>query len=288
MTEVLKQQMKKFWGRGWVIRDRKDTDAGTREQLAQEVEARRSLLVLEGSEAVCEMGDSGLRGKSVLEIGCGAGFSSIIFARDGAHVTASDLTNEAVEITKEKFELLGLPGAVVQADAEDLPFDDNSFDIVFSSGVLHHTPNGQKAVDEIYRVLKPGGDAVVMLYAKWSFHYLVYLSLVRGILLGERFRYGESWLGHATELAWRTDAEMLNPITKVYSGRRIRALFKKFKVITLRKYSFHWPDLFPGIYNLWRRPRARIGQTDVILPSRIEKTIGRFGGFDLVIHVQKP
>ncbi len=287
MLDIIKQEIQEFWGKGWEKRGRDGGSTQTKEGYLQELNAVRMLLEMEEGEQVREIKTVGLHGKSVLEIGCGVGTSSVLFALDGAQVTASDLTNEAVGITKTKFELLGLPGNVVQADAENLPFPDNSFDVVFSSGVLHHTPNTQKTIDEIYRVLKPGGDAVVMLYAKWSFHYLVYLLFARGILLGARFRYGTSWLGHATELAWHTKEKKLNPMTKVYSGRQMRRMFKNFKVVELRKHSFHWADLFPGIYHVWKRHRVRLGDADVMPPSSFERAIGRWAGFALVMHAKK-
>lgn len=287
MEDTFKQEMKEFWGQGWEKRRRDDNSTQTKERYLQELGVIRLVLELEEAEQVREMRDIGLQGRSVLEIGCGVGTSSVLFALDGAHVTATDLTEEAVAIAKSKFELMGLDGTFVQADAEQLPFVDDSFDIIFSSGVLHHTPNTEKAVQEIHRVLKPGGDAVVMLYAKWSFHFWVYLWLVRSLLLGERFRYGKSWLGHATELAWHTKVKKLNPMTKVYSGRKMKQLFKDFQIVDVRKHSFHWPDLFPGIYHLWRRHRVRIGDAEVILPSSFERTISRFLGFALVIHSKK-
>ena len=285
---TLKQEMKEFWGKGWGKRGQADKSVQSRERFLQELGAIRMLLEMEEGEQVREMQKIGLKGKAVLEIGCGAGSSSILFALDGAQVTASDLTDEAVAITKAKFDLLGLAGNAVQADAENLPFPDNSFDVVFSSGVLHHTPNTQKTIDEIRRVLKPGGNAVVMLYAKWSFQYLVSLLLMRGIIFGGIFRHGRNWLGHATELAWNTKEDRLNPMTKVYSGRQMRQLFKEFEIIGLRKHSFHWPDLFPGIYHLWKRRRVHLGDADVMSLSSFERVVGRFAGFALVIHARKP
>lgn len=288
-NDILKQEMKEFWGKGWKKRARNDVSTTTKERFLQELGAVRILLELEEGEQVREMKDVGPRDKSVLEIGCGAGTSSILFALDGAQVTASDLTHEAVAITKSKFELLGLDGEFVQADAENLPFPDNSFDVVFSSGVLHHTPDTQKTIDEIYRVLKPGGRAVVMLYAKWSFQYSVSLLLVRGILLGGLFRYGRArWLGSVTEVNWHTDTRQFNPLTKVYSGRQMRKLFKDFQIVSLRKNSFRWADIFPGMYRIIPRRKIRMGDTNTTIPSNWEVAIGRFAGFALVIHAKKP
>lgn len=113
------------------------------------------------------------RNKRVLEIGCGNGADGTMFARAGAYYTGVDLTEAAVEATREHFRVLGLPGSFQIEDAERLSFPDESFDFVYSYGVLHHTPNPTNAFSEVHRVLKPGGKAVLMLYHKHSFNYYV-------------------------------------------------------------------------------------------------------------------
>jgi ubiquinone/menaquinone biosynthesis C-methylase UbiE len=119
------------------------------------------------------------RGHDVLEIGCGLGTDAVQFARAGARYTGVDLTPRAVEIVRSRFELYGLAGTTRVADAENLPFEDESFDIVYSHGVLHHTPDTQRAFDEIHRVLRPGGRAMVMLYHRASYNYHVNIMLLR-------------------------------------------------------------------------------------------------------------
>jgi len=111
------------------------------------------------------------KGKTVLEIGTGNGADGVMFAANGARYTGVDLTEAALEATRKHFELLGLPGVFHKENAEQLSFADDSFDIVYSHGVLHHTPDPQAAIDEVYRVLKPGGRAVIMLYHRHSFNY---------------------------------------------------------------------------------------------------------------------
>jgi len=119
---------------------------------------------------------SGLR---VLEIGCGCGSEAELFARAGSYYTAFDLTNAAVSITRRRFQLTNLKSTFVQGDAENLPFADGSFDVVYSHGVLHHTPDTARTIREIHRVLCPGGRAIVMLYYRDSFNYRVNLGIVR-------------------------------------------------------------------------------------------------------------
>jgi SAM-dependent methyltransferase len=111
---------------------------------------------------------AGARGKRVLEVGVGLGTDFVRFARAGAVVSGVDLTEHAVELVRRRLELEGLEGEVEVADAESLPFEDSSFDRVYSWGVLHHTPDTARAVREAIRVVRPGGDIRVMLYGRHS------------------------------------------------------------------------------------------------------------------------
>lgn len=96
--------------------------------------------------------------EKVLEIGCGICTDLLQFARGHAQVVGLDLTNKALSLGKKRFDLYGVEGEWLKMDAENLGFKDNSFDYVYSFGVLHHTPNTQNAIDEVYRVLKKGGQ----------------------------------------------------------------------------------------------------------------------------------
>lgn len=107
-------------------------------------------------------------GQDVLEIGVGLGTDFLRFARGGARVTGVDLTARAVELVTRRLKLEGLCGDVRRADAERLPFPDASFDVVYSWGVLHHTPDADQAMREALRVLRPGGRLCIMVYARRS------------------------------------------------------------------------------------------------------------------------
>lgn len=114
-----------------------------------------------------------LRGKHLLEIGCGMGYDSLEFLKRGVLVTATDLTPNAVKMARRHFEIEGVQPEDVRVESVlDLSFDDCTFDAVWANGVIHATGNTQRAVDEIRRVLKPGGRVVIShFYRKPSWMY---------------------------------------------------------------------------------------------------------------------
>lgn len=139
-----------------------------------------------------------LKGKKVLEVGCGMGTMTELMARHGMITTSIDLTERAIVNTKKRLSLLKkrhpemkhLDRCVVrQDDAENLSFKDNSFDFVLSWGVIHHSPKTQKCLDEIHRVLKPGGCTSGMVYHRNSIVYYMHYMLLRGVLMGKLLKY---------------------------------------------------------------------------------------------------
>jgi 2-polyprenyl-3-methyl-5-hydroxy-6-metoxy-1,4-benzoquinol methylase len=140
-----------------------------------------------------------LAGKSVLEIGCGMGLHTETLARAGANVTAIDLTPTGVEGTTRRLALKGLTARVIQADAEKLPFDDKSFDFVWSWGVIHHSSNTGRVVRHIARVLRPAGECRIMVYNRQGMAAkLAFLKdhIIRGGFLRQTF---EETLYRATD-----------------------------------------------------------------------------------------
>jgi ubiquinone/menaquinone biosynthesis C-methylase UbiE len=121
-----------------------------------------------------------VKDKSVLEIGLGQGADSMQLINRGAIYHGIDLTEESVRRVKERFQLFDKHYREVQvANAEQIPYSDNYFDLVYSHGVIHHSPRIESIVAEIYRVLKPGGQAVIMLYHKHSYNYHISISVLR-------------------------------------------------------------------------------------------------------------
>jgi SAM-dependent methyltransferase len=111
---------------------------------------------------------SGYRGRRVLEVGCGAGTDLVRFARGGAIVTGVDLSASAIALARENFRQQELEADLREADGEDLPFPDESFDFVYAHGVVQYTANDRALVDECRRVLKTGGEAVFQVYNRVS------------------------------------------------------------------------------------------------------------------------
>src|SRR5215207_8611968 len=127
-----------------------------------------------------------LQGQDVLEVGCGSGIAAQMFAEAGARLTAVDLTPWAVATTRRRLDAFGLNADVLEADGEALPFADSSFDIVFSWGVIHHSSDMDRALRELVRVCRPGGELVLMVYHRRSLFYATYKGFQRFLPLAPR------------------------------------------------------------------------------------------------------
>jgi glycosyltransferase involved in cell wall biosynthesis/ubiquinone/menaquinone biosynthesis C-methylase UbiE len=170
-------------------------------------------------------------GEEVLEIGGGMGTDLAQFAMHGAHVTDLDLSSGHLTLAKENFVARGLRGRFVQQDAESLDFADNTFDLVYSNGVLHHTPNTQHVVRQILRILKPAGRVIAMFYAEESLLYWRNLVWNLGLKEGQLLKYsmGEI-MSRAVE---RSDNAGAHPLVKAYTRTGLRQLFEGFADIEI-------------------------------------------------------
>ena len=136
-----------------------------------------------------------LRGKRVLEVGCGSGAHARLLAESGCDLTCVDITQAGVEMTRRRLSLYGLEADVRRMDAERLEFPDASFDFVWSWGVIHHSADTPRVAGEIARVLKPGGEARLMVYHRRSF--LAAYATVAGVFTGRIFRMSRDELLHS-------------------------------------------------------------------------------------------
>jgi len=160
--------------------------------------------------------------KNILEVGCGVGSDLVMFAYCGANINAVDLSEKSVELAKSNLSLRNLVGDIRVADVEKLPYKDNYFDFIYSWGVLHHTPNTQKAINEIYRVLKPGGEICIMLYNRRSLVSLQ-MYLFFGLLRFRPFATLNDLYSKYHE----------SPGTKVYTPKEIEIMFSEFSNINI-------------------------------------------------------
>jgi len=171
---------------------------------------------------------SSAQGKRVLEIGVGLGADHQRFGESGAILSGVDLTARAVEHVRRRFQLFGLHSNLAVGDAENLQFPDDSFDLVYSWGVLHHSPDTPKAFAEAHRVLRPGGTAKVMIYQTWS---------LVGLMLWTRY-------GLLRLRPWMTLTEVYSrylesPGTKAYTVEAARQLCAAFSSIHVRVVLTH-------------------------------------------------
>ncbi|MCE9590354.1 MAG: class I SAM-dependent methyltransferase [Planctomycetes bacterium] len=206
-------------------------------------------------------------GKKVLEIGAGLGTDLAQFAKAGAIVTDFDLAEGHLNMAKRNFEVRGLKAEFQLGDAEKIPFPDATFDVVYSFGVIHHIPDTQLVVDHIHRILKPGGEAIIMVYAKHSFNY--WIKDVYRLWWQQGMRKAmtmEEILSANTEFS----PNGARPLVKVYTAGQCRQLFSRFSKVRVRKYQ-----LTPGELPKW------------MLGLASADTWGRLMGWNLIINAVK-
>jgi SAM-dependent methyltransferase len=291
--EQLKERVRAFWQAHPCGTKFSEAEIGTREFFAS-LEAHRYEKEWHIPAAAQFARARGLR---VLEIGCGIGTDAAQFAKAGADYTGVDLTDAAIELARKRFELFELSGKFQIADAENLGFPDASFDVVYSHGVLHHTPDIGAAVQEIHRVLKPGGRAIVMLYHRGSYNYRIGIRVLRragaGLLKTDAgiklisFMTGEPIddLHERAAIMRATSDEMSadqllnestdgagNPLARVYSRREARLLFKDFAKVELRAFFLN-KRFIPIVGNL--------------LPRSVESALASRWGWHLWIYATK-
>jgi SAM-dependent methyltransferase len=189
------------------------------------------------------------RGQRLLEVGCGIGVDSIQLAKRGFQVTAVDLTENALAIAAGYAAQRGVDVDFRLGNAEGLDFPDRSFDVVYSFGVLHHTPNIERSVAEVHRVLREGGTAFVMLYARYSLVNLVH-RLFRIPYESPRDRHDHC------------------PVVYTFSRRQVRNLFWQFKEVSVHAD-------YPFTYGF--------GPLATRLPLQVRRPLGRVIGWHLMV-----
>ncbi len=236
------------------------------------------------------------RGKRVLEIGTGVGTDARNIIGKGGVYTGINIDRGSTETTSQALRVFSLPGIALECDATSLGFPDSSFDVVYSFGVLHHIPEIGKAVAEIHRVLKPGGELLVMLYNRTSINYVVeimfmrklglrILSLPGAIAALHRMGFPREKLERHKELHRQhrrmTDEEWLGRNTNgpdypycrgVFGAKEAAELFKAFRIENNEVYFFdhrHW------------------GALGSLVPRNVGVALGRRWGWHRIVYAKK-
>jgi SAM-dependent methyltransferase len=267
---ALKEQVRDFWSEASCgeVYARGDT---RRAQLEAQARARYALEPYIADFARFDEG----RGRTVLEIGTGMGADHQQWARHAPRLLVGmDLTSRAVAHTRDRLASSGHRSRLVVADSESLPFPSAAFDLVYSWGVIHHTPDTPAAVGEIRRVLKPGGVARVMIYHSRS---------IAAALLWARYALarGRPWRSVADVVAHHLES----PGTKAYTVREARALFESFARVDVRSI-LTFADLLEGAAGQ-RHGGPVLSAARAVWPRALLRWLFPHAGLDLLIEARR-
>jgi len=184
------------------------------------------------------------RGKKVLEIGCGIGTDSINFARAGAELSCIEISEKSLEICKKRFEVFGLNSNFYLGNAEELSdfLPIQKYDLIYSFGVIHHTPNPEKVFIEIKKYMHDKTEVRVMLYAKYSWKALEFF-----LFNGYKFNFSLT-----KTIQYFAEAQLDCPVAYAYSEKEIRKLLKDYDIIEIKKdhiFTYKIKDYINYIYN---------------------------------------
>jgi 2-polyprenyl-3-methyl-5-hydroxy-6-metoxy-1,4-benzoquinol methylase len=201
-------------------------------------------------------------GRRVLEVGCGIGTDATNFARAGADLTAVELSSESLQLCQRRFEVFGLDARFYQANVEQLstvvPVE--PYDLVYSFGVVHHTPNPRRGIEEIMRYMRPGSELRLMLYAKISWkNFLMRLERAQA------------------------EAQADCPVVYTYTARGVRTLLRGLDVVSIRK-----EHIFPWSIPEYVQHRYRKVWYFRAMPRPVFRALERLLGWHLLIVARSP
>lgn len=215
--------------------------------------------------------------KNVLEIGVGSGSHAQLLAAHAKSFVGIDLTEYAVRSTSERMRVFGLSGTIMQMDAEQLQFPDNSFDLIWTWGVIHHSANTRKVLEEMHRVLRPGGEALVMVYHRTFWEYYV-----QGAMLAALSGQIAKPAGLHKSIQRRTDgalaryykcSEWRQLVSDLFLVKEIRIYGKKTELVPIPagKLKDVLVGVIPNTCSRFLTNRCRWGS---LLVSRLVKKVG--------------
>jgi ubiquinone/menaquinone biosynthesis C-methylase UbiE len=212
-----------------------------------------------------------VKGKRVLEIGCGMGLHAALHAQAGARMTTIDLTWRAVQTAHKRFVQKQLPVGILRTDGEQLPFPDGTFDRVWSWGVIHHSAHTERIVAEIHRVLKPGGIFQCMVYHRSSVRYWIIGGIQHGIVRGKLFRMSLAEVNQTF-----TDGA----IARHYTRREMGELLANFSSVRFRILQEAGSEALPKISPILRAIAPATGK-------RFDEWVNRHWGWFLFAEARK-
>lgn len=208
--------------------------------------------------------------KKVLEIGFGMGSDLLNWANHGADCYGIDITPEHYRLATLNFALHKKQAQLKLADASDIPFPSQYFDIVYSNGVLHHTPDTVRSISEAYRVLRPGGRFIFTMYRTYSAFHLVAKILVEGLLQGKLRKLG--YRGLMATVEYGADGVIRKPLVKTYSRKQLKHILEDFSKVEFKVAYFK------------REHLLRFGKW---MPRFLEKWLERWLGWYLIVYATK-
>ena len=274
-----------------------DSELSARERLSREffLDVERQRYALQPHILEC-LSWIDWRGKRVLEVGAGVGTDARRIIGAGALYTGINVDRGSTEATAQALRAFSMPGVALERDARSLDFPDGTFDAVYSFGVLQHIPEAQRAVAEIHRVLKPGGEFLLMLYNRTSINYALEIKFLRklglrllrlpgmipllerlGLPRAKLERHRQIYLerGFPSEEEWlsRNTNGPDYPYCRVYDASEARQLLAGFEILRTEIHFFdhrHW------------------GVLGRVMPGFLRGALGRCWGWHRIVHARKP
>lgn len=220
-----------------------------------------------------------IKGKKILDIAVGSGFSMIAFIKGGGNVVGIDITEFAIDQTKRNLACRGLTGEAIKMDAQKMSFPDASFDFANAWGCLMHMPDTQQAINEIYRVLKPRGMAFAYMYNRSSWPFWFNIIFLRGILLGKliTYRFDIDRLTSRYSDGFSVGGNML---AKFYTPKQAATFFSDAGFRSVKAFPLNLPYEPSG----WPMKKFPIFK---YLPQRIKAYMSKNWGYGLIVQAEK-